>query len=215
VLIRNGIEVHIPSAQACCGALHAHGGYLELARAQARRNIDALQSPEYDAIVNTAAGCGAALKEYGHLLRDDPRYAERAREFAAKVRDITEYLAEVGLRDPKRKLSARVTYQDACHLAHAQGVRKAPRELLQFIGAELVESPRSDTCCGSAGVYNVTQNELSMKILDEKMQYVASVKPEIIATANVGCQLQLSAGIRRAGMKARAAHVIELLDQAY
>src|SRR4029077_8336816 len=115
---------------------------------------------------------------------------------------ITEYLAEVGLLEPRCKLNARVTYQDPCHLAHAQGVRKAPRELLKAIGAELVESPRSDTCCGSAGVYNVAQNELSMKILDEKMEYIASVHPEIIATANVGCQLQFRAGIHRKGIKA-------------
>ncbi len=215
VLTRNGIEVHIPSAQACCGALHAHGGYLELARAQARRNVDAMISSEYDAIVNTAAGCGATLKQYGHLLHPDTQYAERARQFTAKVRDITEYLAEVGLREPKRRLQARVTYQDPCHLAHGQGVRQPPRELLKFIGAELVESPRPDTCCGSAGVYNVAQTELSMRVLDEKMEYVASVQPEIVATANVGCQIQLSAGIRRKGMSARAAHVIELLDQAY
>ncbi len=215
VLTRNGVEVHIPPVQACCGALHAHAGYLELARAQARRNIDAVLSQEYDAIVNTAAGCGATLKEYEHLLEHDPQYAERARQFTAKVRDITEYLAEVGLLEPKRKLQARVTYQDPCHLAHAQGIRKAPRELLKAIGAELIESPRSDTCCGSAGVYNVAQNELSMKILDEKMEYIASVHPEIIATANVGCQLQFRAGIHRKGIKARAAHVIELLDQAF
>ncbi len=215
VLTRNGIDVHIPAGQACCGALHAHAGYLDLARAQARRNIDAMLGPEFDAIVNSAAGCGALMKEYAELLEHDPEYAERAKQFVAKVRDITEYLAEVGLIEPKRKLQARVTYQDPCHLAHAQGVRKAPRELLKFIGAELVESPRPDTCCGSAGVYNVTQNALSMKVLDEKMEYVASVQPEIVATANVGCMLQLGVGIRRKGLKARAVHVVELLDQVY
>ena len=149
------------------------------------------------------------------FLKMMPAILERAREFVAKVRDITEYLAEVGLVEPKRKLQARVTYQDSCHLAHGQGIRKAPRELLRFIGAELVESARPDTCCGSAGVYNVTQNEISMKILDEKMEFVASVEPDIIATANVGCLLQYRAGIQRKGMKARAAHVVELLDQAY
>jgi glycolate oxidase iron-sulfur subunit len=215
VLTRNGIEVHVPPGQACCGALHTHGGYLELARAQARRNIDAMLSSEYDAIVNTATGCGATMKGYDHLLQHDLQYAERAEQFVTRVRDITEYLGEVGLREPRRRLQARVTYQDACHLAHAQGVRKAPRELLAFVGAQLVESPRPDTCCGSAGVYNVAQNEISMKILDEKMDYVASVQPEIIATANVGCLLQFRAGIQRKGINARAAHVVELLDQAY
>ena len=172
-------------------------------------------SPEYDAIVNTAAGCGSILKEYAQLLEHDKQYAERAVLFTAKVRDITEYLANVGPVEPKRRLQARVTYQDPCHLAHAQGIRKAPRELLKFVGAELIESPRPDTCCGSAGVYNVTQNEISMKVLDEKMEYVASVQPEIVATANVGCLLQLRAGIQRKGLKAKAAHVVELLDQVY
>ena len=124
-------------------------------------------------------------------------------------------LPSVGLLEPKRKLSQRVTYADPCHLAHAQGIRKAPRELLKAIGAELVEMPRPDTCCGSAGVYNVVQNELSMKILDEKMGYVASVSPQIMATANVGCMLQFKAGMKRKGMNTRVAHVVELLDEAY
>ncbi len=215
VLTANGIEVHIPSSQGCCGALHAHAGLLEQARAQARVNIDAMLQPEYDAIVSNAAGCGSTMKEYGDLLADDPAYAARAREFVAKVRDITEYLDEIGLVPPKRKIEKRVTYSDPCHLAHAQGIRKAPRELLKAIGVKLVEMPRADSCCGSAGVYNVAQNEISMKILDEKMSYVAGVQPEIIATANVGCMLQFQAGIERQHMKARVAHVVELLDEAY
>jgi len=215
VLTKNGIEVRIPKAQACCGALHAHGGWLDLARAQARKNIDAMLSPDYDAIVTNAAGCGATMKDYAVLLEHDPNYADRAREFVSKVRDVTEYLAQVGLVEPKRKLNQRVTYSDPCHLAHAQGVRKQPRLLLKQIGAELVEMPRSDTCCGSAGVYNVVQNEISMQILDEKMEFVAMVEPQIIATANVGCMLQLRAGVKRKGMNAEVAHVVELLDRAY
>jgi glycolate oxidase iron-sulfur subunit len=215
VLTKNGIEVSIPKAQGCCGALHAHGGYLELARAQARKNIDAMLSPEFDAIVTNAAGCGATMKEYAQLLEHDPNYTARAREFAAKVRDVTEYLAQVGLIEPKRQLNQRVTYSDPCHLAHAQGVRKQPRQLLTKIGAQLVEMPRADTCCGSAGVYNVVQNEISMKILDEKMEFVGMVEPQIIATANVGCMLQLAAGAKRKGMKAEVVHVVELLDRAY
>ncbi len=142
-------------------------------------------------------------------------YAEKAQEFTAKVRDINEYLAEVGLLEPKRKLGARVTYQDPCHLAHAQGIRSAPRQLLKHIGVEMVESPRADSCCGSAGVYNVVQNEISMKVLDEKMGFIASVEPQIIATANVGCMLQFRAGIERRKISARVAHVVELLDEAY
>jgi glycolate oxidase iron-sulfur subunit len=215
VLTKNGIEVHVPRGQSCCGALHLHAGFLEMARAQARGNIDAMLNPEFDAVVSNAAGCGAVMKEYAGLLEHDVEYAERAKQFVAKVRDITEYLAEVGLREPTRKLKQRVTYADPCHLAHAQGVRKAPRELLKAIGVELVEMPRADSCCGSAGVYNVVQNELSMKILDEKMDYVASVRPQILATANVGCMLQFAAGIKRKGLNARVAHVVELLDEAY
>ncbi len=215
VLTKNGIEVHIPRSQTCCGALHLHAGYLEQSRTQARRNIDAMLKPEFDAIVTNAAGCGSTMKEYASLLEQDPVYAERAQQFVNKVRDISEYLAQVGLREPVRKLKAKVTYQDPCHLAHAQGVRAAPRQLLKFIGAELVESPRADSCCGSAGVYNVVQNEISMKILDEKMGYIASVEPTIVATANVGCMLQLSAGKKRKGLNCRVAHVVELLDEAY
>jgi glycolate oxidase iron-sulfur subunit len=215
VLTKNGIEVHVPEKQSCCGALQLHAGLPDLAREQARRNIGAMLSPEFDAIVTNAAGCGSTLKEYAALLHEDPVLADRARDFTAKVRDINEYLAEIGLRVPKTRLNLRVTYQDSCHLAHAQGVRSAPRQLLRHVGAEVVESPRADSCCGSAGVYNIVQNEISMKILDEKMGYVARVDPEVIATANVGCMLQYRAGVERSKMNARVAHVIDLLDEAY
>ncbi len=215
VLNKNGIEVCIPQGQSCCGALHAHAGLLDPARAQARKNIDAMLSPEFDAIVTNAAGCGATMKEYAELLEHDPKYAGRAQEFVARVRDVTEYLADIGLQEPKRQLKARVTYSDPCHLAHAQGIRKQPRELLKAIGVQLIEMPRADSCCGSAGVYNVVQNEISMKILDEKMEYVAMVEPQIVVTANVGCMLQLAAGAKRKGLVTEVKHVIELLDQAY
>ena len=215
VLTRNGIEVYLPKAQGCCGALHAHAGLIEEARAQARKNIDAMLSPEVDTVVTNAAGCGSTLKEYAILLEHDPQYAERARQFVAKVRDITEYLSTIGLVAPKRLIHRRVTYSDPCHLAHAQGIRKQPRELLNAIGANLIDMPRADSCCGSAGVYNITENEISMKVLDEKMNYVATVEPEIIATANVGCMLQLAAGVKRKGLKAEVVHVVELLDRAY
>ncbi len=215
VLTRNGIEVCIPKAQSCCGALHAHAGLLDQARVQARRNIDAMLSADIDAIVTNAAGCGSTMKEYAGLLEHDPQYAELARQFVAKTRDITEYLAAVGLVTPKHMIDQRVTYSDPCHLAHAQSIRKQPRDLLLAIGVTLVDMPRADSCCGSAGVYNVAENEISMKILDEKMEYVAMAKPEIIATANVGCMLQLAVGARRKGLKAEVVHVVELLDRAY
>lgn len=215
VLTRNGIEVSIPDGQGCCGALQAHAGFLDLARAQARRNIDAMLKPEFEAIVSNAAGCGATLKDYIVLLGHDAQYVERAKEFVGKVRDVTQYLAEIGLVQPKRALKRRVTYDDPCHLVHAQGIRIQPRDLLKTIGVELVEMPRADSCCGSAGIYNVVQNEISMKILDEKMEYVAAVRPEIVATANVGCMLQLAIGAKRRGLNIEVVHVIELLDRAY
>ncbi len=215
VLTRNGVEVHVPADQGCCGALHAHAGYLEDARELARHNIDGMLRPEFDAIVTNAAGCGSTMKDYGELLAGDPVYADKAKQFVAKIKDVNEFLAEIGLRPPARSLRKRVTYQDPCHLAHAQRIRSAPRELLLAIGAELVEMPHSDYCCGSAGTYNVVQNELSMKILAAKMDDVAAVEPDIIATANVGCMLQLRAGVAQHGMKAEVKHVIELVDGCY
>ncbi|MGH9556611.1 MAG: (Fe-S)-binding protein, partial [Terriglobales bacterium] len=157
VLQQNGVEVFVPAAQVCCGALHAHAGFRDEARELARTNIDVFLGG-FDAIVTNAAGCGATLKEYDDLLEADPDYAERSRQFAARVKDVTEFLAELGLQEPPHKLVRRVTYQDPCHLAHGQRVRSAPRELMAAIGVELVEMPHSDHCCGSAGIYNVTQN---------------------------------------------------------
>lgn len=215
VLAKNGVSVVIPKDQRCCGALHAHAGRLEEARSLAKRNIDACLDESIEAIVTNAAGCGGTLKEYHDLLKGDPEYAVKAKQFTAKVRDINEYLAEIGVRPPERPLNRRVTYQDPCHLAHAQKIRSAPRQLLKAVGAELVEMPNSDICCGSAGVYNVVQNALSMKLLAAKMDDVSSVESDIIATANVGCMLQLRAGVAQRGMKQRVVHVVELLNEAY
>jgi glycolate oxidase iron-sulfur subunit len=215
VLNKNGVSVVIPAKQGCCGALHAHAGRLDEARAQARQNIDAMLDDGIDAIVTNAAGCGGTLKDYHELLKNDPEYADKAKQFVAKMRDINEYLDQVGLTAPTKPLHKRVTYQDPCHLAHAQKIRSAPRQLLKAIGAQLVEMPNSDLCCGSAGVYNVLQNSLSMKILSAKMDDVSSVEADIIATANVGCMLQLRAGVQQRGMDQRVAHVVELLNEAY
>lgn len=215
VLQKNGVAVVLPKDQGCCGALSAHAGRLDEARELARKNIDVFLADDVDAIVTNAAGCGGTLKEYHDLLKDDPAYAEKARQFVAKMRDINEYLAELGVRPPAKPLKARVTYQDPCHLAHAQKIKSAPRQLLKAIGAELVEMPNSDVCCGSAGVYNVVQNSLSMKLLKAKMDDVSSVESDIIATANVGCMLQLRAGVAERGMKQRVVHVVELMDEAY
>jgi glycolate oxidase iron-sulfur subunit len=215
VLQQNGVEVVVPQGQGCCGALHAHAGLRNEARELARNNIRVMLAESCDAIITNAAGCGSTMKEYADLLEHDSEFGARSREFAAKVKDVTEYLVELGLRAPTKKMQARVTYQDPCHLAHGQRIRCAPREILRALGVDPVEMPHSDLCCGSAGSYNITQNELSMKILDEKMRDVASVSPEIIATANVGCMLQLRAGCQRKGLKAEVKHVIELLDESY
>jgi glycolate oxidase iron-sulfur subunit len=216
VLAKNGLSVVIPQNQRCCGALHAHAGRLEEARTLARRNIDAFLDESVDAIITNAAGCGGTLKEYHELLKDDPEYADKAKEFVSKMRDINEYLAEIGPRPPVNPLkNKRVTYQDPCHLVHAQKIRSAPRQLLKAIGAEVVEMPNSDICCGSAGVYNVVHNSISMQLLAAKMDDVSSVESDIIATANVGCMLQLRAGVQQRGLNQRVAHVVELMNEAY
>jgi glycolate oxidase iron-sulfur subunit len=214
VLTRNGVEVFVPAAQKCCGALQAHAGFREEARALARQNIAAMLDDRFDAIVTNAAGCGSTLKDYGDLLREDVQHGQ-AEKFASKVKDVSEFLQQLGLREPQRKLKVRATYQDPCHLAHGQGIRSAPRELLRAVGLELEEMPHPDQCCGSAGSYNVTQNQLSMKILDEKMKDIGCTAAELVVTANVGCMLQLRAGMQRAGRSIPVKHVIEVLDSCY
>ncbi len=216
VLTRNGYEVVIPQDQTCCGAIAIHAGEREIAKQMARRNIDAFEGDRVEAIIVNAAGCGVAMKEYGDLLKDDPAYAARARAFSARVKDVTEFLAAKGIKKPTHTIRARVTYQDPCHLAHGQNIRSQPRALLsQIPGLTLVEMRDSDRCCGSAGIYNITHPDISMQILDDKMEAVRATNPEIIVTANAGCMLQLEQGVRRAGIKARVMHVMDLLDQAY
>ncbi|PYX90426.1 MAG: hypothetical protein DMG67_12820, partial [Acidobacteria bacterium] len=215
VLQQNGVDVFIPREQGCCGALHAHAGFREQARELARNNIRVMLDGKFDAIVTNTAGCGSTMKEYGELLEHDPEFSIRAREFAGKVKDVTEYLAQLGIKAPKKKINRRVTYQDPCHLVHGQRLRNPPREILKLLGADLVEMQHADICCGSAGTYNVTQNKLATQILDQKMNSIKGVTPDTIVTANVGCVLQLRAGVTRHGMKADVKHVIELLDEAY
>lgn len=218
LLARNGVEVHIVGRQRCCGALQAHSGFREDARLMARRNIDAFANElkQLDAIVTNAAGCGSNLKDYPDLLKDDLQYAARAKEFSAKVKDVTEYLVGLGLREPLRKLSGRVAFQDPCHLNHAQKIRLAPRQLLMALGAELVELPHPEQCCGSAGTYNVTQNELSMQILERKLDDVDAADAfDVLATANVGCMLQLRAGLEGRGKAVPVRHVVEVIEECY
>jgi glycolate oxidase iron-sulfur subunit len=224
VLNANGVEVFVPKTQMCCGALAAHAGVRDTARDLARKNLLAFASSggvnndEFDAIITNAAGCGSTLKEYDHLFTEkEPEY-QQAVAFKSKVRDITEFLAGLGVVTPLRPLKPlylRVTYQDSCHLLHGQKVRNAPRDLLKQIpGLELVELPHSDICCGSAGVYNVTQTKASLELLDDKMKNIASIKPEVIVTANPGCLLQLRAGVQRVNGKQEVMHVVELLDRS-
>jgi glycolate oxidase iron-sulfur subunit len=216
VLARNGCEVVVPREQRCCGALHMHSGEVEAARELARRNIEAFERAGVDYVVVNAAGCGSTLKEYGHLLADDPEWAERARAFSARVRDVSELLASLSLRGPLGRIEAKVTYSDPCHLAHGQGVREQPRQLLRSIpGVELVELNQADWCCGSAGIYNITQPELSKRILTMKVDNVAASGAEILATGNPGCAIQIAAGCRARGLAIEVVHPIDLLDRAY
>jgi len=212
VLQANGCEVSIPEDQTCCGALHVHAGLRETARFLARRNIDALVDGGFDAIITNAAGCGSTLKEYDELLEDD----ERAKRFSGLVRDVNEFLASIGSNPPMREVRATVTYQDSCHLAHGQRVRRAPRELLKRVPGLIVKEMQTpDLCCGSAGIYNVVHTGMSMALLDKKMQAINATGADRIVTANPGCMLQLRAGVARHGHNQRVSHVVEILDEAY
>jgi Fe-S oxidoreductase len=216
VLAHNGFEVVAPPGQACCGALHAHNGDRSTARALARRNIDAFLEAPVDMIAVNSAGCSSAMKEYGELLADDRDYAEKAGRFAGMVKDVTELLAELPLEAPTGHVEADVTYQDPCHLAHAQRITSAPRELLAAIpGLRLVEMAQPDRCCGSAGVYSLTHREMSLDLLAGKMREIAAAGADVIATANPGCMAQIEAGLRRHRLPGRVVHVVELLDLAY
>ncbi len=217
VLNAAGAEVIVPRDQGCCGAITIHAGEMPRGRELAKRNIAAFERSGADVYVINAAGCGSALKEYGELLHGDPAWAARARAFSAKVRDVLEYVDELGLpAGALGPLRAVVTYQDACHLAHAQRVTAPPRRLLRSIpGLELREMEESSLCCGSAGIYNVQQPEMAGKLQRRKVERIAAVEPEIVATANPGCALQMRNGLDRAGHEAVAVrHVIELLDRS-
>jgi glycolate oxidase iron-sulfur subunit len=216
VLARNGLRVLAPREQGCCGALHVHNGDPAAARELAKNNIAVFLNSGADYIVVNSAGCGSAMKEYAELFEGAAAWSEKARAFAGKVRDVTELLSEVGFVPPTGRVEERVTYQDSCHLVHAQKVRNAPRELLRAIpGLELVEMTAPDRCCGSAGIYNITQTEMSRRVLDEKMLDVMSTNCDVVSTANPGCMLQLDLGVRLSGGSQEVVHVVELLDRAY
>ncbi|MBC8104013.1 MAG: 4Fe-4S dicluster domain-containing protein [Cytophagales bacterium] len=217
VLSANGIEVICPPVQGCCGALHGHQGKLEDARQLARKTIDAFGAgDDYDAIILNSAGCGSFLKDYGHLLKDEPVWEKRAARFSSKVKDITEYLVEMGPRPMPGRVEARVTYHDACHLAHGQRVTSAPRLLLRSIpGVTFVEMPDSDQCCGSAGVYNYLQPDMAGVLQQKKVDALLSTGAQIVATGNPGCLAWIQQGLPKGASVPTIVHPVELLDQAY
>ena len=216
MLQRAGCEVVAPRGQGCCGAIAVHAGEPDLGRQLAKRNITAFERSGADYYVINAAGCGSSLKEYGHLFVDDPAWHERAVAFSAKVRDATELLDALGLPAEIGRIDAVVAYQDACHLLHAQRISAPPRRLLALIpGVVVREFGEAAICCGSAGIYNVTQPDMSDRLKKRKVEHILEVEPDIVATANPGCALQIAAGLRAAGRTIAVKHVVELLDEAY
>src|SRR6266480_2295702 len=213
VLTAEGCDVVVPPGQGCCGALCIHSGREEEGLNYARRLIDTFEIWGVDTVVVNAAGCGSTMKEYAHLLRDDPRYAEHARAFSDSVRDISEILAELEPVAPRHPIQLRVAYHDACHLAHAQRVRLQPRKVLHSIpGIEVVDIPEADICCGSAGIYNLIEPQPANQLGERKAQHILSTHPDVIATANPGCLLQINAALQRLGERIPTLHPVELVD---
>jgi glycolate oxidase iron-sulfur subunit len=215
VMAHNGVACSVPAGQQCCGALHVHSGMMDEARTLARKNIDAFEQSGDDIVV-TAAGCGAALKEYGYLLKDDPVYAARAEAFSQRVKDVTEFLADRTFIPPENPVDATVTYQEPCHLAHAQRITAQPRALLQSIpGLTLKEMKESSLCCGSAGIYNIIRREMADDLGDRKAGHIIETDAEQVVTANPGCHMQLRTSLRRNNSTMPVRHIVELLDEAY
>ncbi|MBI2846430.1 MAG: (Fe-S)-binding protein [Chloroflexi bacterium] len=216
VLAANGCEVIAVSGQGCCGSLHFHAADFEGARKLARRNIDAFLEQRVDFIILNSAGCGTLLKHYGELLGDDPDYKEEAAAFARKIKDVTEFLDGLNMNKELGGMNAIVTYQEPCHLSHTQGIRQAPRNLLRSIpGLKLVEMEESDVCCGSAGVYSITNPDMSRRLAMRKIRNALATGADTIASANPGCMLQLYAAVQETGAKLQIKHVVDLLDESY
>src|ERR1017187_253212 len=215
VLLTNGCEVLTPRNQSCCGSLMGHNGELELARKLARQNLDAFPLEKLDAIIINSAGCGSFMKRYRHLLPDDPR----AKLWDEKVHDIHEWLVRIGIQAPRggaRPATMRVTYHEACHLVHGQKISQQPRELLRAIpGVELVELPEATWCCGSAGIYSITQPEMSQALSERKVKHIAATGALIVATSNPGCLGQIRYGAQKSGLDIKVVHPITLLARAY
>ncbi len=213
VLTAEGCDVVIPPGQGCCGALSIHSGREDEGLKYARRLIDTFEAWGVDTVVVNAAGCGSTMKEYAYLLRDDLKYAERARAFSDSVRDITEVLAELEPVAPRHPIHLRVAYHDACHLAHAQRVRLQPRKVLRSIpGIEVVDIPEADICCGSAGIYSLIEPQPANQLGERKARNILSMHPDVIATANPGCLLQINSALQRLGEHIPTLHPVELVD---
>jgi glycolate oxidase iron-sulfur subunit len=215
VLAKAGYDVVTPRSQGCCGALHAHGGDLEEARRMAKALIATFEGAGAEIVVTNAAGCGAAMKEYGYLLRDEPEWRARAEAFSGTVRDISEVVADVAWNGELKPVAASVTYHEACHLAHGQRIRSEPRAMLRQIPElRLVELAESDLCCGSAGTFNLLQPEMANRLLARKVDRIRQADTNFVAAGNIGCLLQIQLGLRQAGSRTRAIHPVELLDRS-
>lgn len=216
VLAENGCEIVVPQNQSCCGALSVHSGRLDEGRDFARQIIGAFENLDVDAIIINSAGCGSTIKDYSEILKDDTQYAQRARAVSQKAKDIMEFLSEIEMQGDLNELDINVAYQDACHIGHAQRIKEQPREVLKQIpGLKLVEMPESDMCCGSAGIYNLVQPEMSHDLLDRKMRNIVQNEVDHIVSGNPGCLLQIQKGIKKEGLSIKTAHPIELLDWSY
>ncbi|MGH7598217.1 MAG: (Fe-S)-binding protein [bacterium] len=216
VLAVNGCEVIVRRDQVCCGSLHGHTGDLQNAKILALRNIEVFEAANVDAVIVNAAGCGSFMKTYNHLFVDDPAMHHRAEKFAAKVKDISEYLVEIGFTQPPPIVSERATYHDACHLVHGQKVARQPREIVRAVaGANFVELNEATWCCGSAGVYNLTHFETSMQLLERKMKNIVATGAKVVVTGNPGCSIQLQHGCRQFGVSIEVVHPVTLLRRAY
>lgn len=216
VLTAQGVEVLVAPSQTCCGALHIHAGDEDRAHQLARQNLDALQALQFDAFVNNSAGCGAQIRDWGHLLRHDPDYADLAAQIAAKTVDISRYLVNLGLRPPPHPVPLKVAYDAPCHLHHAQRETSAPLQMLRAVpDLDVVELDGSDACCGAAGLYTLTQPEMAARIFAPKVAALKRQKPDVLATGNPGCIMQFQQGIRHAGLDIAVMHPIQLLARAY
>ena len=216
VLARNGCEVVVPKGQACCGAINSHVGDLDTARELARRNIDVFTDAGVEYVIIASAGCGSRMKEYDHLLREDPSYSDKAERFSATVKDINEFLVDLPFDPPSAALNYRVTYQDSCHLGNAQRITDAPRRILRSIpGVEFVELPNAGQCCGAGGTYTITERDFSLRVLSSKMDAFQTTNADIFATANPGCLMQLQYGVQDRNLSAQVKYVTDLLDEAY